>query len=63
MYRPLLRTSAITALVVGTALVAINQGTAIADAGFTGGMAWRVALTYAIPFCVATWGAIAAARR
>jgi hypothetical protein len=62
-YPPLLRTSAITALVVGTVLVGINQGSTIADEGLTAGIAWPVALTYAIPFCVATWGALAANRR
>jgi hypothetical protein len=48
---------------VGTVLVGINQGSTIADEGLTAGIAWPVALTYAIPFCVATWGALAANRR
>jgi hypothetical protein len=52
----MLRTSVLTALLVGTALVAIDQGAAIARDGLTGGIAWRATLTYLIPFCVATWG-------
>jgi hypothetical protein len=62
-FRPMLRTSIVTALLVGTALVAINQGAAIARDGLTGGIAWRAALTYLVPFCVATWGAVAGSRR
>lgn len=59
----MLRTSMLTALLVGTVLVAINQGTAIARDGLTGDIAWRVALTYLVPFCVATWGSLAGSRR
>ena len=45
-----------TALVVGTLLTAINQGDVILS-----GLApptWKVFLTYCIPYCVTTWGAI-----
>jgi hypothetical protein len=59
----MLRNSILTALLVGTLLVAINQGAAIARDELTGGVAWRVALTYLVPFCVATWGAVAGSRR
>ena len=57
-YWPMLRRSAATALVVGTVLVAINQGAMLA-AG-TGGsrLVWQIPLTYVVPFCVATWGAL-----
>ena len=57
-YWPMLRRSAATALVVGTVLVAINQGAMLA-AG-TGGprLLWQIPLTYVVPFCVATWGAL-----
>jgi len=60
----MLRRSTATALVVGTILTAINQGTHIV-AGVAGWeLAWKAPLTYCVPFLVATWGALgnAAAR-
>jgi hypothetical protein len=54
----MLRRSALTALVVGTILVAINQGTTLAAGDASASLAWQVPLTYAVPFCVATWGAL-----
>ena len=50
------RRSAIVAAVVGTVLNLINQG----DAIFTGGgVNWlKVVLTYAVPYCVSTYGAV-----
>jgi hypothetical protein len=61
-YRPLLRRSALTALVVGTVLVAINQGSVLAEGAFPSALAWKIPLTYAVPFCVATWGALSNGR-
>jgi hypothetical protein len=57
-YRPMLKRSLLTALVVGTILTAINQGTVLADGNFPGELYWKVPLTYCVPFCVATWGAL-----
>ena len=50
------RRSAIVAAVVGTVLNLINQG----DALVTGGsINWlKIALTYAVPYCVSTYGAM-----
>jgi hypothetical protein len=49
------RRSVLVALVVGTILNLINQGDAlVAGAGLTW---WKIALTYIVPFCVATYGA------
>ena len=62
-HQPLLRRSARTALVVGTILVAINQGTVLAAGEFPAALLWKIPLTYLVPFCVATWGALGAARR
>ncbi|MBT6205432.1 MAG: nitrate/nitrite transporter NrtS [Rhodospirillaceae bacterium] len=47
----------LTALVVGTILTLINHG----DLIFAGEMPslWKVGLTYCVPFCVTTWGAVA----
>lgn len=55
---PLLRRSSLTALVVGTLLVAINQGNLVLGGSFPPTLAWQIPLTYAVPFCVATWGAL-----
>jgi hypothetical protein len=50
--------SFLTALVVGTILVAINQGTVLASGDLPGELAWKIPLTYFVPFCVATWGGL-----
>ena len=53
------RRSLLVALVVGTVLNLINQG----DALFVGAelTVWKAALTYMVPFCVATYGAFSMA--
>lgn len=61
-YGPLLRRSGATALVVGTILVAINQGTVFLDGTWPASLLWKIPLTYAVPFCVATWGALSNSR-
>ncbi len=50
------RRSLIVALVVGTVLNLINQG----DALFAGGpIDWtKLVLTFAVPYCVSTYGAV-----
>jgi hypothetical protein len=62
-YRPMLRRSTLTALVVGTVLVLINQGGILLSGALPGSLAWQIPLTYAVPFCVATWGALGNSRR
>jgi hypothetical protein len=57
-YWPMMRRSAATALVVGTVLVAINQGAMLAAGAFGTRLLWQIPLTYVVPFCVATWGAL-----
>jgi hypothetical protein len=54
----MLRQSTMTALVVGTILVAINQGEAVLAGQLRPALLWQIPLTYAVPFCVATWGAL-----
>ncbi|HEU0075728.1 MAG TPA: nitrate/nitrite transporter NrtS [Dehalococcoidia bacterium] len=54
----MLRRSFYTALVVGTILTAINQGNLLLGGTFPAALAWKVPLTYCVPFCVATWGAL-----
>jgi len=56
--RRLLRRSALTALVVGTALVGINHGPILLAGDFPLRLFWQIPLTYVVPFCVATWGAL-----
>jgi len=60
--RPLLRRSAGIALVVGTVLIAINQGDAIVGGRWSIALVWKVPLTYLVPFLVATWGALVNSR-
>ena len=53
-----LRRSLIVSLIVGTILVAINQGDAILAGEMP--VIWKLVLTYIVPFCVATYGAYSA---
>ena len=61
-YRPMLRRSALTGLVVGTILAAINQGAALVSGDLSASLIWQIPLTYVVPFCVATWGALSNSR-
>ena len=54
------RRSLTVALVVGTALNLINQGDAIASGHLP--VLWKLALTYFVPFAVASYGSYAALR-
>jgi hypothetical protein len=58
----MLRRSLVTALVVGTLLVAINQGNVIVRGDLPSELIWKAPLTYCVPFCVATWGALVNSR-
>jgi hypothetical protein len=53
-----LKRSAIVAVVVGTALNLINQGPAILSGSSP--VIWKLALTYIVPFLVASYGSYAA---
>ncbi len=55
---PVVTWSALVALIVGTILNGINQGSEI-QAGEPVNIS-RILLTYVVPFCVATYGAYAA---
>lgn len=50
------------ALIVGTVLTAINQGDLLVTRDATVALLWKVPLTYAVPFVVATVGALMGAR-
>lgn len=58
----MLRRSLVVALIVGTILTAINQGSIILGGDFPPSLYWKVPLTYCVPFCVATAGALLNAR-
>lgn len=61
-YRHLVVRSLTIAVVVGTLLVAINQGNVILSGDGGPDLAWKVPLTYVVPYCVATTGAMLNAR-
>jgi len=62
-FRPLVRRSAGIALLVGTLLIAINQGMALASGDLSWALAWKVPLIYASPYSVSTAGALLNGRR
>lgn len=57
-YRPLLRRSLGIALAVGSVLLVINQGDILLAGRWPLVLAWKIPLTYLVPFLVATWGAL-----
>ena len=63
MHGPTVRRSLFISLMVGTLLTAINQGNLIVQGDLSANLAWQVPLTYLVPYCVATIGAILNARR
>ena len=63
MYGSLARRSLIIAIIVGTVLTAINQGNLLVQGHFPAALYWKIPLTYAVPYCVATTGAILNARQ
>ncbi|MEC9321173.1 MAG: nitrate/nitrite transporter NrtS [Chloroflexota bacterium] len=58
-----MKRSTVASLVVGTVLVLLNQGDFVFSGHFYGAMIWKIPLTFAVPFVVATWGAIMNCRR
>ena len=55
---PLMGRSFLICLGVGTLLVAINQGNVILQGDAPMALAWKIPLTYAVPYGVATAGAV-----
>jgi hypothetical protein len=55
---PMLRRSLVMSAVVGTALAAINQGDVLLNGPWVSTLAWKIPLTYAVPFIVATVSAL-----
>jgi len=48
------------AAMIGTILVAINQGDVILAGELPISVLWKVALTYLVPYCVSTYAAVEA---
>ncbi len=46
------------AAIVGTILVGINQGDAILNGEFTPELAWKVPMTYLVPYLVSTYASV-----
>jgi hypothetical protein len=61
-HRPMLGRSIRVSLVVGTILIGINHGDVLLRGEWREGFTWKLALTYAVPFLVATWGALGNSR-
>jgi len=62
-HRPVARRSFIVALVVGSLLTLLNQGDILFAGNWNDALYWKIPLTYCVPFCVATYGALSNARR
>jgi hypothetical protein len=62
LHWPTLARSLKIAAVVGTVLVAINQGDVVLSGDASSALLWKAPLTYATPFAVSLWGAMANAR-
>ena len=50
------------AVVVGTLLVAINQGNYVLAGGLPADAAWKIPLTFLVPYVVSTYAAVGAIR-
>ena len=62
-YAPMLRRSLMASMVVGTLLVALNQGDVLASGQWSTAFYWKVPLTYLVPFLVTSWSALSHARQ
>jgi hypothetical protein len=54
------RKALLTAILVGTILTSINHGDMVVSGDWP--PIWKVLLTYCVPYCVTTWGAITGKR-
>lgn len=63
-HAPMLWRAGKAALFVGTVLTLLNQGDALlAGAPLPTALAWKIPLTFLVPFCVTIYGAMSNARR
>lgn len=62
-HRPLLVRASKAAFVVGTVLTVLNHGERLFEPDpFPVALAWKIPLTYLVPFCVTLYGALSNAR-
>jgi hypothetical protein len=59
----MLKKSSITAIIVGVILTGLNQGDVILYGPISTSLLWKIPLTFLVPFCVATFSALANTRR
>jgi hypothetical protein len=57
------RRALLTAALIGTLLALINHGSELIFGQMTRGQWLRVALTYLVPYCVATWSSVQTMRQ
>lgn len=62
MHRPLVLRSIAICVVVGTTLTGINQGNLIVGGNYSLALAWKIPLTYAVPYVVSATGALLSMR-
>ena len=62
-HRPMVRRSLMGALVVGSLLTLLNQGDILFAGSWKAALYWKIPVTYCVPFCVATYGALSNAHR
>ena len=60
---PMLKRSLMASIIVGSALVALNQGDLLFTGQWVSVLFWKIPLTYLVPFLVATWGVLSSARQ
>ena len=58
--RELVMRSLKVAGIVGTILVAINQGDALLTGDLPAAAIWKIPLTYFVPYCVSTYASVSA---
>ena len=63
LHRPMLRRSLLVAVAVGTILTLLNQGDILFTGSWNSALYWKVPLTFCVPFCVASYGALSNSRR
>ncbi len=61
-FRPMLKRSLVVSVIVGTLQTAINQGNFIFVGELPAALAWKIPLTFTVPFLVAMVGGLMVAR-
>ena len=62
-HRPMVRRSFAAAALVGTVLTLLNQGDLLLTGQWNNALYWKIPLTFCVPFCVATYGALTTSRK